>query len=213
MQEQLSSNGTYIMQPSNRSNLLVLVLVLCIIGLAGLTAACSIIEESGVAVVEATPSVDVPTAVITAREKGLEFLRTGANCLVPSDRVRWNTEVGKAPEGFAVYLFHSDGCLVTVSYALSADPVSYHVGLTNKEIGFCWQAVVNAQGRVVNTGSAAELMPELADAAATVCEEAGYSHTVETQPDGTRCGVCTFPDGSHCKAWLHYQGVCGPAKS
>ena len=37
----------------------------------------------------------------------LECLRTGANCLVPSARVRWSTEVGKAPEGFAVYLFHS----------------------------------------------------------------------------------------------------------
>lgn len=201
------------MQPSKRSKLFVSVFVLCMIGLAGLTAGCTIIEEGVVPVVEATPSVDVPAVVVTAREAGLEFLRTGANCVVPPDGILWNTEVGQAPEGFAVYLFQADGCVATVSYALSADPVSYHVGLTNKDAGFCWQAVVNAQGNVVNTGTSAELMPELADAAATFCEEAGYSHTVETQPDNTRCGVCTFPDGTHCKAWLYYQGVCEPAQS
>lgn len=198
------------MYPSKRSNLFVLLLVLGMVGLAGLTAACSMIQADVTPLVEATPSVEVPAAVSKAREAGVDFLRIGANCLVPSAGVRWNAEMGRAPEGFAVYLFQADSCLVTVSYTPSADPVSYHVGLTDKNAGFCWQAVVDAQGRVSNTGTAAELMPELAGAAAVYCEEAGYSHTVETQPDGTRCGVCTFPDGSHCKAWLYYQGVCGP---
>lgn len=201
------------MQPSKRSNLLVLVLVPCLIGLAALATACSTVAESVVPVVEATPSADVPAAVTTAREAVLKFLRSDANCTVPPDGVRWSTEVGRAPEGFAVYLSRAEKCLVTVSYPLSAATPSYHVGLTNQDIGFCWQATVNAQGTVVSTGSAAELMPELADAAATFCEEAGYAHTVEEQPDGTHCGVCTFPDGSHCKAWLHYQGACGPAGS
>lgn len=196
------------MPPRKRSTLLVL--VLCLIGLAGLTAACTAADVSALPVVIATPGPEVPAAVIKARDAVLTFLRSDANCVVPPDGVRWNAVVGRAPEGFTVYVFRAEQCFVSVAYPLSADAPTYHVGLTNQDIGFCWQASVNAQGKVVSTGTAAELMPELADAAATFCEEGGNAHTVEEQPDGTHCGVCTFPDGSHCKAWLYYQGVCEP---
>jgi putative hemolysin len=201
------------MQPNKRSYLLILVLVQCLIGLTGLTTACSPIQARDVPVVEASSRVDVPAAVTTAHAAVLKFLRSDANCTVPPDGVRWDTAVGRAPAGFAVYILRAEQCLVTVSYPLSADTPSYHVGLTNQELGFCWQANVNAQGKVVNTGSTAELMPDLTDAAATFCEEAGYAYSIKEQPDGTRCGVCTFPNGSHCKAWLYYQDVCEPAKS
>jgi putative hemolysin len=201
------------MQRSKHTSPLSIFLVLCLLGLLAVATACSGTQNHVEPAIEATAATEVPAGVTTAREAVLEFLRSDANCVVPPAGARWTAEAGQAPDNFAVYRFHSDECLVTVSYPLKGETRGYHVGLTNKSTGFCWQANVDAQGKVVNTGAAAELIPELADAAASYCEQGGNQYTVEEQPDGTHCGICTFPDGSHCKAWLYYQGECAPSES
>jgi putative hemolysin len=157
-----------------------------------------------------TPGIDAPAGAIRARDAVLDFLRRDANECVPPAGVRWQATPGKMPAGFGVYNFHAESCLITVSYPLSGEEPGYHVGLASGTTGFCWQAIVNERGQVVETGTAAEMAPELATVAAAYCQNQGYDHAVETQPDGSRCGICTFPDGSQCKAWLFYQGECGP---
>jgi putative hemolysin len=145
---------------------------------------------------------------VEAREAVLNFLRDGANECVPPAAAHWRSEIGPAPHGFSVYRFHTGDCLMTVAYPLQADETTYHVALHNGTGGFCWQANVSDNGRVVTTGSAATLMPALTEAAAAYCREQGYQYEVQQQRDGSRCGVCTFPDGSRCKAWLFYQEEC-----
>jgi putative hemolysin len=125
---------------------------------------------------------------------------------------QWRSEIGSAPDGFGVYRFHSSDCLMTVAYPFQANETVYHVALHNGTGGFCWQANVSGNGRVVTTGSAATLMPELTEAAAAYCQEQGYQYEVQQQRDGSSCGVCSFPDGSSCKAWLFYQEACEPAE-
>jgi putative hemolysin len=155
-----------------------------------------------------TPEIAVPAEVAEAREAVLSFLRDGANECVPPVGVLWHAAAGKAPQGFAVYRFHAEECAVTVSYQVTVEEPLYHVALHSGDTGFCWQANVNSQARVVDTGTAAELVPELASVAAAYCRAQDYEYEVQEQPDGSRCGVCTFPDGSQCKAWLFYQGEC-----
>jgi putative hemolysin len=182
----------------------VLVLIVVFVALAGCTSAA---DE---ATVTPTPGVEAPAGVVRARDSVLRFLRADVSCCVPPDGVAWRTAEGQAPDGFRTYLFHTEETLMTVAYALNAADPDYHVGFTNAEFGFCWQAIVDSQGKVVGSGTAAELWPALADAAESSCTAGGYDYAVEDQPDGTSCGVCTLPDGSHCKAWLFYQGECTP---
>jgi putative hemolysin len=184
-----------------------LLLVLIFAGLL-LLAACS------EAVVEATPTATpepaAPETVVTARDAVLTFLRDAAIITVPPKGVPWHMQQGPAPAGFNVYHFDAEGVDMTVSYTAAAAEPTYHVTVTNKDIGFCWQAQVNHFGRITALGEAAQLMPELVDAAATYCQDQGYTYSVEAQPDGSECGMCTFAPDNACKAWAYYQGICGP---
>jgi putative hemolysin len=157
----------------------------------------------------AAPGPRAPDYTLAARRAVLGFLRDGANECVPPAGVSWKTSLGAAPEGYEVYLFESEGCFMSVASSLPvANETNYHVALHNGVTGFCYQAHVDAGGQVVATGSRAEMPGPLADAAAVYCVEQGYEHEVREQPDGTRCGVCTFDDGHFCKAWAYYQGMC-----
>lgn len=196
------------MNHNKHSSLFLICLILTATVLASV--ACTEIAEEVAVAVEPAPELEVPSGVIRARDAVLYFLTRDANCCVPPESVPWQAVAGNAPEGFAVYRFSAETSAMTVAFAPSAAEQRYHVGFHNDEIGFCWQANVDAQGKVLGTGNDAELWPELADAAESYCTAAGYDHSVQSQPDGTSCGVCTFPDGTSCKAWLFYQGECGP---
>jgi putative hemolysin len=100
---------------------------------------------------------------------------------------------------------------MSVTYPLPAtDETVYHVSIGSRTIGLCWQAMVDSHGRVAETGSAAELAAGSDSAAAVYCREQGYVYEVRTQPNGTRCGVCAFPDGSVCSSWAFLRGQCQP---
>lgn len=185
-------------------------MVLCL--LAFLLAGCALIgEESAVATPEipATPEQTAPQAVLDARRTVLDFLREGANECVPPRGVIWETKPGASAQGFEVYRFDSEGCLMTVSYPLpQTAATTYHVTLHNRLTGFCWQANVGADKQVASTGTAAEMWPELSKAAEAHCLEQGHDYEIQEQPDGRRCGVCIFESGTSCNAWAFFQDMC-----
>ena len=160
---------------------------------------------------EPTVTAEAPADVVAAREAVLDYLRDGANECVPPDGVQWRALLCSAPDGFNVYRFRAEDCLMTVSYALDegAD-TRYHVTLGDQVTGFCWQAVVDARGRVRDTGLEAQMREELVNAAAAYCTEQGYQYELRTQPDGRECGACIFPDASACNAWAYFQQECQP---
>jgi putative hemolysin len=185
---------------------------LIVILLGVLLAGC----EQGEAIVTPTPGPapvepSSPPEVLAARRAVLGFLRESANECVPPRGVIWDEVAGVAPEGFDVYRFDSEGCLMTISYPLpESEETLYHVTLHNQVTGFCWQANVDAGGDVVETGTAAGMLPALSNAAAAYCEEQGFTYEEQDQSDGVRCGVCIFDDGESCNAWAYFQGMCGP---
>jgi putative hemolysin len=152
-----------------------------------------------------------PQEVLAARRAVLDFLRQSANECVPPPGVIWEDMPGTAPDGFDVYRYDSEGCLMTVSYPQPQEEETlYHVTLHNRVSGFCWQANVDAGGSVVATGVEAGMLPELSNAAAAYCAEQGYAYEEAEQSDGVRCGVCVFDDGQSCNAWAFFQGMCSP---
>lgn len=174
-------------------------------------AGCAQANSEAPPTVVPTATVAAPREVKAARAAVLNFLRDGANECVPPAGVHWRTSIGKAPQGFDVYRFSGGDCIMTVSYALPAGADTlYHASLQNTGIGFCWQANVDANGHIVTTGKAAEMLPELANAAAAYCEEQGYRYEIRTVANGTPCGTCVFPDGSVCNAWAFFQEQCEP---
>lgn len=164
----------------------------------------------------AVPTLAAPAAVVSVREAVLDFLRDGASECVPPAGVAWQTSSGGAqtPAGYALYRFTtSDDCTVTVSYPLdnAADPL-YHVALGHGVTGFCWQALVDGQGHIVQTGAAANTDPAVGNPAAVYCEAQGYTFEVETRANGMQCGFCAFPDGSRCNGWAYLHDECQPAE-
>ncbi len=162
---------------------------------------------------DATPAVDIPADVLGAREAVLDFLRDGANECVPAENAPWQARAGgeEAPEGFGLYYFTSDGCAMTVSYPLPAsEDTVYHVSIGDQTTGYCWQATVSAAGKILQTGSAAEPGDVPENPAAVYCREQGYQYEVREQADGSRCGLCVFPDGSTCVSWAFLRGQCQP---
>ena len=175
--------------------------------LGGCTAAPN--EETGMVTLTATP--DAPSAVVEAREAVLDYLRDGANECVPPAGIRWQAVPGMAPDGFNVFRFRAEDCLMTVSYPLDeGDETEYHVTLGDKVTGFCWQATVDVRGLVQDTGLEAQMREELVNAAAAYCTDQGYLYETRTQPDGRECGACVFPDQSACNAWAFFQQECQP---
>lgn len=160
-----------------------------------------------------TAEVQAPAPVVAVRETVLTFLREGAIISVPPRSVTWHAQPGNAPDGFDVYQFKTDHATMTVSFEENAgSDLVYHVTYKNKDLGFCYQAQVNDDRHVINTGVSAVMMPELQAAAESYCTERGYAYEVQPQSDGTECGVCIFDEGDSCKAWEYYQGLCGPGE-
>ncbi len=182
-------------------------LLLLIILLA--SAGCSQAAQEMEPTASALPALRATDQALAARRAVLDFLRDGANECVPPAGVNWQTSAGAAPDGFEVFLFESEGCFMSVANPYPSNrATNYHVALHNGVTGFCWQAQVDSEGKVVATGTRAEMPQPLAEAAAAYCLEQGFEHTIKEQADGTRCGVCTFDDGRSCKAWAYYQGMC-----
>lgn len=189
------------------SFLMVSIFVWLVIILGGCTTGANETDTTPVS----TTTLEAPANVVAAREAVLDYLRDGANECVPPAGIRWRATPGSAPEGFSVYRFKAEDCLMTVSYALDeGDDTQFHVTLGDKVTGFCWQATVNASGHVQDTGLESEMRAELINAAAAYCTEQGYQYEMRTQPDGRQCGVCAFPDASACNAWAFFQNECQP---
>lgn len=175
--------------------------------LALLLAACT--PQAAVPAEPTAEEASTPQEVLAARRAVLNFLRDGANECVPPRGVIWQPRPGTSPEGFDVYRFDSEGCLMTISYPLPAgEQTVYHVTLHNGVTGFCWQANVDSGGAITETGTAAGLLPELANAAAAYCKEQGGVYKEQDQSDGVRCGMCVFESGESCNAWAFFQGMC-----
>lgn len=185
------------------------------IGLLFLVVGCAqTAAEPAADLATATPSLpDTPetAAVIAAREAALKFLRTSANECVPREGVTWQiADIGAPPPaGFGVYRFTAEDCIITVSYLLdSAAGDLYHVALGDSVTGFCWQAIVDAAGRVVMTGAQAVAQTDQGNPSAVYCTEQGYTYSVQPQANGVLCGMCVFPDGRACKSWAFFNGQC-----
>lgn len=167
-----------------------------------------------VAAVEATAEAEVaPEAVLAARDSVLKFLRRGANECVPPEGAGWRASTGveRTPEGFGLYRFDTGDCVMRVIYPLPAtDDTIYHVLLSDSATGFCWQATVDANGRILKTGAEAASEPGPGNPALVYCEQQGYQYELRDVESGTRCGACVFPDGSACKAWDYLLGLCEP---
>jgi putative hemolysin len=182
------------------------------VALLALLSACGGAVAEPVAA-EPTAVVSVPEDMVTAREGVLDFLRTSANQCVPPEGAGWRSEPGGAntPEGYDVYRFYSDACVMTISHPqASAEQNLYHVAIGDTLTGFCWQAIVDANGQIVATGMEAQSIPGLGNPAAQYCEEQGYTFDIINRDSGGQCGVCIFPDGSMCNVWGYFHGVCGP---
>lgn len=160
----------------------------------------------------APPTVTAPEGVLRAREAVLAFLRDGANECVPPKQAGWTMEPEAAPPaGYEVYRFESGGCMMTVTTALDpGEDVIYHVALGDGPTGFCWQSIVDANGRILLTGNDAQTDPTFGNPAKNYCEANGYTFEVVTRPGGQLCGVCVFDDARSCNAWAYFHGACTP---
>lgn len=155
-----------------------------------------------------------PVEVVTVRDAVLDFLRDGANICVPPEGVIWRASSGgeQTPAGYEMVRFNtSDNCAVTVTYPQEqvGEPV-YHVALGHGVSGFCWQALVDAQGHVLQTGVSANSSEEIGNPAQTYCEAQGHEYEVITTAAGMECGQCLFADGSRCNGWAYLNGACQP---
>lgn len=164
--------------------------------------------------VEAAPDEpDLPVEVVRARESVLDFLREGSYGLMPSPVLEWDARVGgeNMPDGFGIYFFSVENSIMSVTYPLPvSDETLYHVSYGDTVAGLCWQAMVDADGRIVKTGSDAELGADDKNVSYVYCTQEGYDYEVRIQSSGGPCGTCVFPDGSSCIGWAFLRGQCGP---
>ena len=183
---------------------------LLIAGLLGVIlwlAACA--GPANVAVTPAPTESAAPEGVLQAREAVLAFLRQGANECVPPKQAAWSVEADSAPPaGYDVYRFESGGCRMTITVPRSPGDTIYHVALGDGPTGFCWQAVVDANGQVLLTGNAAQSEASLGNPAQTHCEARGFTYEVVTTAAGQQCGTCVFDNGRSCNAWAYFHGAC-----
>lgn len=187
----------------------ILFFVGCLVILAGCAGE---VDEVETAVTETT--FTAPTEVVTVRDAVLDFLRDGANICVPPEGVLWHASSGgeQTPVGYEMVRFNtSDDCAVTVTYAQEqvGEPV-YHVALGHGVTGFCWQALVDGQGHVLETGVTANNSSKIGNPAKTYCAAQGHEYEVITTSAGMECGQCVFEDGSRCNGWAYLNNACQP---
>jgi len=51
---------------------------------------------------------------------------------------------------------------------------------------------------------------DIANPAATYCEEQGIKLDIRTAQDGSQYGVCMFEDNTECEEWAYYRDECKP---
>lgn len=49
---------------------------------------------------------------------------------------------------------------------------------------------------------------QIANPAATYCNEQGGQYTIVTADDGSQSGACTLSDGTVCNGWEYFRGEC-----
>lgn len=59
---------------------------------------------------------------------------------------------------------------------------------------------------------AATDMPQVGmpNPASVYCTQNGNKLEIQTASDGSKNGICVFPDGSICDEWAYFRGECGP---
>jgi putative hemolysin len=181
--------------------------------LIGMTALVACLRTSKPTIAEVTvtpaPTSEIPDGILKSRDSVLDFLRKGANECVPPEQALWTGEaITDPPAGYDVYRFHSGGCAITITTAESTDEPIYHVALGDGATGFCWQAVVGANGQILLTGNAAQSDPTLGNPAKNHCEHQGYKFEIVTKDSGQLCGMCIFEEGHSCNAWAYFHGTC-----
>ena len=192
-----------------KGNLRLLWLVGCLTAALCLSGCAAASTETATAVPTESAA---PEGVLQAREAVLTLLRQGANECVPPKQAGWSVEAEpEPPAGYDVYRFQSGGCRMTITVPqIVGEPELYHVALGDGPTGFCWQAVVDANGQVLLTGNDAQTDPTLGNPAKAFCEARGYAYEVITREGGSLCGVCVFDDGRACNAWAYFHGACTP---
>ncbi len=184
---------------------LILMGICVLLLLAGCSAGEPVIAEAS------QEELIIPSQVLQARDAVLDFLHEAAYGMMPSPSVEWAASKGGEgmPDGFGIYFFNVDSSIMSVTYVLPAtEETLYHVSYGDSVTGVCWQALADSHGRLVKTGSDAELGADANNASYIYCTDHGYTYEVQQQDSGGLCGVCVFPDESTCKGWAFLRGQC-----
>src|SRR4030043_2258984 len=66
--------------------------------------------------------------------------------------------------------------------------------------------------QVQTSDSTATEIPQvnMPNPASVYCEQNGNKLEIRTAADGSKSGICVFPDGSTCDEWAYFRGDCGP---
>lgn len=177
--------------------------------------ACNPADESDeTAVEESAGEAEVPDEVMVVRDAALEHLRTIAQIMVPPENTPWQSTTNDdfAETGTSVYLFSAEDDKLSISYPSPAtEETLFYVALRNATLDFCWQAFIDAEGKIQSSGY--DLVePGLANPSAQYCEDQGYTFEIRTREDGKQCGACIFAEEDMCNAWDYFYGNCGPAE-
>jgi len=101
-----------------------------------------------------TPPVDVPTAVLAARDAALDFVRAAYPDKAPPQDMLWTARSASPLDlmGVSSYKFADDGWLVTVSeVTISAQDVLFEIDLDHSDSGFRWSGRLDADHAVVES--------------------------------------------------------------
>lgn len=177
--------------------------------------ACNATEEADEATNEAAPSeVEIPDEVVVVRDAALEHLRTIAQIMVPPENTPWQSTANDdfTETGTSIYLFSAEEDKLSISYpAPATEDTLFYVALRNASLDFCWQAFIDADGKIQSTGY--DLVePGLTNPSAQYCQDQGYTFEIRTREDGKQCGACVFAEEDMCNAWDYFYGNCGPAE-
>lgn len=177
--------------------------------------ACNATEEADEATNEAAPSeVEIPDEVVVVRDAALEHLRTIAQIMVPPENTPWQSTANDdfTETGTSIYLFSAEEDKLSISYpAPATEDTLFYVALRNASLDFCWQAFIDADGKIQSTGY--DLVePGLTNPSAQYCQDQGYTFEIRTREDGKQCGACVFAEDDMCNAWDYFYGNCGPAE-
>lgn len=188
--------------------------IMMVIGLLALTG-CNPAEADAEPEAVSTPEIEVPTAVINARDVAIDFVRQAAAISVPPAGTPWHASkpAKETTAGATVYRFINGDSTVSVAYPdPEPDDVVYYISLRNAADGFCWQAFVAGDGEILGTGYDA-VAAEAVNPAVNYCEAQGFTYDIITKADGEPCGACVFDDGTACNAWDYLYGTCGPGEN